>query len=106
AGITVFFAILIAVSGAISYFLQHWSIPFLVVLIVALNILYSYNIIDPSNRAYGLNYANKESRPEYSRQTLLELCSEDNMARDKRNMIEILERWKRKQKTGKPLLYI
>src|SRR5690606_30268010 len=48
AGITVFFAILIAVSGAFSYFLQSWSIPFLILLFVVMNYLYRHNIIDPS----------------------------------------------------------
>ena len=106
AGITIFFAILIAISGAFSYFLQNWSIPFLVVMIICLNILYRYNVIDPSNKAYGLNYTNKEERPQYERQTLLALSSDENIARDKTNMIEILEKWKKKQKEEKPYLYI
>ena len=56
ASILIFFAILISLSGAFSYFLQSWSIPFLVVLFFVLNLLYQYNVIDPSNKAYGLNY--------------------------------------------------
>ena len=60
AGITIFFAILIAVSGAFSYFLQTWSIPFIIGMFVLLNILYKYDIIDSSNKAYGLNYTNKK----------------------------------------------
>jgi hypothetical protein len=106
AGITVFFAILIALSGAFSYFLQNWSIPFLVILILALNILYRYNIIDPSNRAYGLNYTNVKDRPEYNRQTLLDLSSGYNVEKDKLNMITILNKWKEKQKSDKPYLYL
>jgi hypothetical protein len=104
AGITIFFAILIAISGAFSYFLQNWSIPFLVVLILILNILYRYNIIDPGNKAYGLNYKNE--RPEYSRESLLELCKDENIDRDKKNMISILNKWKSKQHEAKPYLYI
>lgn len=105
AGITIFFAILIAVSGAFSYFLQNWSIPFMVVLIIVVNILFKYDIIDPSNRAYGLDYKTI-SRPEYSREKLLELSSHQNVERDKQNMIAILEKWKKKQKSAKPYLYI
>ena len=60
AGITIFFAILIAVSGAFSYFLQSWSIPFLVVMILILNLLYRNDVFDPSNKAYGLNYIDKK----------------------------------------------
>jgi hypothetical protein len=105
-GITVFFAILIAVSGAFSYFLQSWSIPFLILLFLVMNILYRYNIIDPSNKAYGLNYTNKDERPEYSRDTLVDLCSGQHVERDKQNMIGILNAWKKRQREEKPLMYI
>ena len=106
AGITVFFAILIAISGAFSYFLQNWSIPFLILFVLVLNLLFKYNIIDPSNRAYGLNYTNVDQRPHYDQPTLLELSSEVNMERDKKNMIAILEKWKAKQKSERPYLYL
>jgi len=106
AGITIFFAILIAVSGAFSYFLQSWSIPFLIGLFFLVNILYKYDIIDSSNKAYGLNYSNKEERPVYTRESLLALCSDSNIEQDKKNMIEILESWKKKQHDEKPFLFI
>ncbi len=106
AGITIFIAILIAVSGAFSYFLQNWSLAFFVVLILFVNFLFKHNIIDPSNKAYGLNYNNKEERPEYSREKLNELSSPENIESDKKNMISILEKWKEKQRSDKPYLYI
>lgn len=106
AGITIFFAILIAISGAFSYFLQNWSIPVLFVLIVVLNLLFRYNIIDPSNRAYGLNYTNTKERPEYTMQKLRELSSDEKIERDKQNMISILNKWKKKQKGDKPYMYL
>jgi len=105
-GITIFFAILIAVSGAFSYFLQSWSIPFLILLFILTNILYRYNIIDPSNKAYGLNYQNKDERPEYSRDTLVAMCNAQRVERDKKNMIAILNAWKERQPEDKPLMYI
>ncbi|MEO8584213.1 MAG: patatin-like phospholipase family protein, partial [Flavitalea sp.] len=104
AGLTIFFAILIALSGAFSYFLQNWSLPFLVILVIILNILYRYDIIDPGNKAYGLNYKNE--RPQYNRDALLALSSKANIDRDKINMIAILEKWKKKQKEQKPYLYL
>lgn len=105
-GITIFFAILIAVSGAFSYFLQSWSIPVLVLLFLLTNVLYRYNIIDPSNKAYGLNYTNKQERPAYSQQSLQDLCSAENMRRDKQHMIGIMDRWKKQQQEGKPMMFI
>lgn len=106
AGITIFFAILVAVSGAFSYFLQTWSIPFIIGLFFIMNLLYKYDIIDSSNKAYGLNYTNKNERPVYSRESLMALCTDEKMEQDKNNMIAILEGWKKKQKEEKPLLFI
>lgn len=106
AGSTIFFAILIAISGAFSYFLQNWSIPVLVIFIVVLNLLYRYNVIDPSNKAYGLNYTNTDERPQYNIQTLRDLSTDEKMERDKQNMISILNKWKSKQKSEKPYIYV
>ncbi len=104
AGITIFFAILIAVSGAFSYFLQTWSIPFLILMFVTFNLLYKYEVIDPSNKAYGLNYSNKDERPKYDRETLLRLSTKQAMDKDKENMISILNKWKARQKEDKPVM--
>lgn len=106
ASILIFFAILISLSGAFSYFLQSWSIPFLVAMFFLLNLLYKYNVIDPTNKAYGLSYTAKEDRPLYDRETLLGLCSDSNLARDKANMLTILENWKAHQSSPKPILFL
>src|SRR5579872_3651748 len=44
ASILIFFAILISLSGAFSYFLQSWSIPFFLVVFFVLNLLYRYRV--------------------------------------------------------------
>jgi len=106
ASITIFFAILIGVAGAFSYFLQSWSVPYLIGLILLLNIFYKLNWIDPRNKAYGLNYLNKTERPFYTREGLLALCTRQNMEADRQNMISILNNWKKKQDSDKPLLVI
>jgi len=106
ASILIFFAILISLSGAFSYFLQSWSIPFFVVLFFIVNLLYQYNVIDPTNKAYGLNYNARGDRPLYDRETLLQLCSEKNLEKDKANMLGILEKWKARQSESKPILFL
>ncbi|MES1224303.1 MAG: hypothetical protein ABUT20_52900, partial [Bacteroidota bacterium] len=106
ASITLFFAILVAVAGAFSYFLQSWSVPFFVLLILVLNILYVYEVIDPTNKAYGLNYAKNIERADYSREGLKKLCTPQRMQEDKEKMIAVLENWKKKQKEEKPFLFI
>ena len=106
ASITIFFSVLIGVAGAIAYFLQSWSIPYLIGLVVLLNIFYKMDWIDPRNKAYGLNYWNKNERPAYTREGLLALCSKDSVEKDRQNMISILNTWKKKQDSDKPLLVL
>ncbi len=106
ASITIFFSILIGVAGAITYFLQSWSVPYLIGVILLLNIFYKMDWIDPRNKAYGLNYWNKHERPAYSREGLLALCTPANIEADKRNMTGILDNWKKKQPGDKPILVI
>lgn len=106
ASITILFAILIGVSGAFTYFLQSWSVPYLLVLVLILNLFYKLEWIDPRNKAYGLNYSNKNERPEYSRDVLVQLCSQQNVDSDRQNMTQILENWKKKQNEKRPLLVI
>ena len=106
ASIFLFFSILLAVSGAFSYFLESWSLPFLAMLFFVLNILYHYDVIDPTNKAYGLNYTNTKDMPVYDREHLLDMCSVENVEKDKANMIGILEKWKKKQQEKSPLMII
>jgi hypothetical protein len=106
ASITIFFSILIGVAGAVTYFLQSWSVPYLIGLVLLLNLFYKLDWIDPRNKAYGLNYWNKTERPFYSRDGLLKLCTRENVEADRQNMIGILDTWKKKQDREKPLLVL
>lgn len=106
ASITIFFSILIGVAGTFTYFLQSWSIPYLVALVLLLNVFYKLNWIDPRNKAYGLNYWNKDERPPYTREGLLDLCTNEKMEADRQNMIGILNNWKQQQGEEKPLLVL
>ncbi len=104
ASIFIFFSVLLCLSGAFSYFFQSWSLPLLIVLFGLLNLLYRYEVIDPTNKAYGLRYTNREDRPEYNRDHLLALCTPEKMNAAEKNMLSILEKWKAKQPEAKPLL--
>ena len=106
ASITIFFAILIGVAGAFTYFLQSWSVPYLVGLIVILNLFYTWDWIDPRNKAFGLKYTNVDERPAYSREHLLAMSASKNVSQDSLNMIHVLENWKRKQGEEKPLFVV
>jgi hypothetical protein len=106
ASITIFFSILIGVAGAFSYFLQSWSVPYLILLLIALNFFYKKDWIDPRNKAYGINYQNKTERPLYTREGLMDLCTPGKVQADRENMISILNRWKNNQDSAKPLLVL
>jgi hypothetical protein len=106
ASITLFFAILIGVIGALVYFFQSWSVPALIIFILILNALYRIEWIDPRNKAYGLNYNNRKEAPVYTQESLEKLSSPQAMEADKKNMEAILNRWKQKQGEDKPLLIL
>jgi len=106
ASITLLFAILIGVCGAIVYFFQSWSVPAFLAFVFLLNMMYRVGWIDPRNKAYGINYDNKKEQPEYSQASLQALANADSIARDKQNMISILDRWKQKQGTEKPVMVL
>ncbi len=104
ASILIFFAVMIAFIGSLTYFLQSWSLPVAILLAILINFLYKQDLIDPRNKAYGLSYINKENRPAYNKQSLQQLCSAPQLAADKASMIAVLEKWKAKQQQEKPIL--
>jgi len=106
ASITLLFAVLIGVTGAIVYFFQSWSVPVLILFIFMLNYLYRIEWIDPRNKAYGLNYNNKNEYPSYTQPVLDSIAASAAAKNDKQNMETVLGRWKAKQGEEKPLLVI
>jgi len=104
ASILVFFGLMIALIGALSYFLESWSLPVAIIFVVFINYLYKKEIIDPRNKAYGINYIDKTKRAVYDKNSLQQLCTPEKLAADKANMISILNKWKAKQKEDKPLM--
>ncbi len=106
ASITIFFALLIALAGAVSLLLRTWSIPVLVLLYIILNILYQEEIIDPRNKAYGINYQNRTERPAYTKEHINAMASAENIEKDKTYFLSLLNKWKAKQHAEKPVLYI
>ena len=104
--ILIFFSIVIAVAGAFTIFFRSWSLIFLVLLYLGINYLYQKDIIDPRNKAYGLNYENKSNRPNYNRESIELLASAENIENDKNYYLKILENWKLKQQDSLPIMYI
>ena len=106
ASILLFFSILIAFSGALSYWLKSWSIPFAIAMFFLIDALFRYDVLDIRNKAYGLNYNNRTERPVYDQASIMALCPVDTMLADKKKMIAVLNKWKERQDEVKPLLYV
>ncbi len=104
--ITLLFAILIAVSGALTLFLRSYTFVFVIAVYLVANILYQHEIIDPRNKAYGLDYAKGSGRPEYTKESIQQLAAVDSVEKDKAAFIEILNNWKAQQGEEKPIMYI
>lgn len=104
ASILIFFASMTAVIGAFSYFLQSWSLPAFILLILFVDVLYKNEIIDNRNKAYGLNYGNKSDHPNYDKQALQDLCTPEKIEADKTGMLQVLTNWKSKQPEEKPVM--
>ncbi len=105
ASVAIFFAVLIAVAGAFSLFLKSWSIPLLFLAYFVINWMYQEHYIDPRNKMYGLKY-DRDKRAAYTRNAVIELGSPANVEADKKAYLEILENWKKKQGTDKPVMYL
>jgi len=100
----IFLAIMTAVIGALTYFLQSWSLPAIILMIITLNILLEKEIVDPRNKAYGLNYSKDNNRTPYNKKSLLAISTPQQISADKDNMIGVLNQWKQKQSEDKPVM--
>ena len=104
ASVLIFFSLMIAFIGALTYFLQSWSLPAVIIMLFVINILYEKEIIDPRNKAYGLDYKDKSDRPLYNKAALEALCTPAKIEEDKENMLKVLNAWKIRQHQEKPLM--
>jgi hypothetical protein len=106
AGILILFSILMAGAASLVYWLKSWSIPAAVLIIFLVDAMFRYEWIDTRNKAYGLNYDAVDTRPAYQRDSILALCDVKQMEADKLAMIRVLDRWKARQDSAKPVMYI
>ncbi|SFN83270.1 Patatin-like phospholipase [Chitinophaga sp. YR627] len=106
ASVMIFFAFLIGVAGAYAYLLQSWAIPMVLVMLFALNWMVEHDLLDNRNKAYGLNYKLRKQRPEYSVTALQQFFTQERADNDKKQTLQILEKWKEKHSGRKPKLIV
>ena len=103
---TLFFSVLIGISGAFSLFLKNWSLLVLCITAIALSFALENHIIEFRNKAYGLDYHDTSRWPEYSQENINLLASPDSIKKDKALFVPRLEAWKKRQGTQKPVMFI
>ncbi len=84
----------IALAGAISFWLGSWRITGLVAILILLNLITRFDFFHHKNKAYGLNYAVPPSP--YQLDSLQASCTQQAVDADMAATLEILEKWKRK----------
>lgn len=104
ASILVLFAILLALSGAISLFFRSWSILFGLGLYLLLNTLYQNHFIDGRNRAYGLLY--HVPRASYTQPALRTMQQPQGVRADSIAFIARLNAWKLRQPAARPVMVL
>jgi len=84
---------LMIVSAIHSWF-RGWSVFVFLLLIFSINYLTTFKPLNSRNHVYGINY--DTTRVAFNKETLEKISSENNITQDKKQSIEILEKWKEK----------
>ncbi|MCB9255778.1 MAG: hypothetical protein H6579_01460 [Chitinophagales bacterium] len=100
--IFLFFSIVISLAGLVYYWGGKWGSVVVILLILGLNSFSKLEWMQRNSQAYGLNY---ETKQEYSLEVLDSLCQGKYVERDIIETLEILNKWKEKNKEGKPYYY-
>ncbi len=91
ASVLVLFGLLVALTGAFSYWIRGWRAAMYVALVLGLNALMQHDLFKYANHAYGLNY---EAQPAaYTLERLDSLSSPGIRARDRAHWEAILNNW-------------
>lgn len=90
ASIMIFFSILVALVGALTYWFSEWRAFIILALLVGVNYLTSFGVFNHPNVGYGLNY--EVPRAPYTYDHLAEVCFSEQIAVDKDATEQILNR--------------
>lgn len=105
ASICLLFSILIAPSGAISFWLRGWGATLVIIVLFVLNIFMRNGYLLYDNKAFGLNYDTIPAT--YSLDQIQKYSSQINYLQDKDSGLVMLRNWKKKfPKEEKPLLIL
>jgi hypothetical protein len=96
AGASIFIlgSVLVAIAGAITYWFNEWRLTVLVVLLLFINYVTSFENFNHRNKAYGLDYTGQFS--DYTYENLDSISTFEKASIDKANTIKILNNWRNK----------
>lgn len=98
ASILLFFTLATLIAGALSFWLNRWSVTAFLGLLLMLNLLVKKDLVQTEYEAFGLNYVTHKA--DYSLKNLRQLSSKENFKQDTDSTIAILEKWKSKFPKG------
>lgn len=101
ASILILFGVLLALSGAFSYWIRGWRAAMYVLLLLALNVLMQQDFIHNRNQAFGMDYAAPPAR--YDLAVLDSLSGPAQRERDRLHWERMLQHWASRQPEAGPL---
>lgn len=92
ASILLLFTMILMLSGVFRYWLRAWANTAIVGAFLLLNFLSQFDVFNPSNKAYGLDY--RKPKPAYSVAEAEKFYTDSIFNNDKRHTLNILDTWK------------
>lgn len=92
ASILLLFTMILMLSGVFRYWLRAWANTAIVGVFILLNFLSQFEVFNPSNKAYGLDYS--KPKPVYSVAEAEKFYTDSIFNQDKKQTLSILENWK------------
>lgn len=107
ASILILFSLLVAILGAVTYWFDQWRATCIIIALILINYITSFDLFNHRNMAYGMSY--QDSLATYTYERLQQVCLTDQVDKDKAQTINILNNWKAKvgkDEKGKPKMVI
>ncbi len=100
--VVLYFTIAMMIAGALIYWLRGWAISLVFIIFILISFVFSKVEKKPYHQAFGLDYS---TQADYSFDNLVKLTSKAFREKDKKETIEILNNWKKKEiNKGKPVM--
>ena len=101
ASTVLFFTIIVMFIGAFSYWFGRWAVSAALAIIIVVNFLVKQEYFAAGFKAFGLNYTGETAT--YSQNQIREVNAPEIIREDKQATLSILENWKEKQESEKPV---